>query len=358
MGRESSNEVLCVCIPSWPGVHSFWPIPLTGRGVLSASTRPVKVQTPACLPDGEAYTATMRYSLALGMVLLAAWSAAAAGPVRSSVQFKATVQQKLFLPGEPIPVDLSLLNNSGETLKFRPEDGWLDFTVVNQTKVNGEGVPVAALKPVMVNEPFSIEHTATARMQVDLMPCFDLSRPGRYKVTAAMMHQGATEPLKAETFVIEVTSGFKIDEQEFGFRPPDGDAATEVRRYSLMRLTLTTPSEIRLYASVTDAAQETIIRQVKIGRVSGNDKPPTKLDRLSNWHILHQSDSRIFTHTVISPRGDLLVRESFMPTGPRPGLKVDENGEVSVSSGQRLSRADDVLPIPLTKPATPALATP
>lgn len=300
----------------------------------------------------------MRIPLALGMVLLTAWSAAAATPVRAAVQFKATVQQKLFLPGEPIPVDLSLLNNSGQTFNFKPEDGWLDFTVSNQTKANGEGVAVPNLKPVVINEDFTVVHTALAKTQIDLMPCFDLTRPGRYKVTAAMMYPGATEPVRAETFVIEVTTGAKIEEQEFGFRPAADDAATEVRRYSLQRLTLTTPSEIRLYVTVMDVAQETLVRQLKIGRVSGNDKPLVMLDRLSNWHVLHQSDSRIFTHSVVSPRGDLLVRESYTPTGLRPGLKADENGEVSITSAVRRSRADDILPMQLTKPSTPALATP
>ena len=305
----------------------------------------------------------MRFSLALSLIWLAVWSASAAAPfalkpARSSVQFTTTVQQKLFLPGESVLVELSIRNNSGRPLSFKPEEHWLDFTVWNQTKANGEGVPVGRVKPVVVNEAFTIEHTAQAKMQVDLMPCFALPRPGRYKITAALMHEGAAVPVQAESFIIELTPGFKIAEQEFGMRASESESAPEIRKFSLLRLTLTTPSEIRLYACVTDASEETIFRLTKIGRVSGNDTPPTKLDRLSNWHLLHQSDFRTFTHTVISPRGDLLVRESYEPTGLRPGLKTDDNGEVVVTSGVRRSRADDILPLPLTKPATPALALP
>ena len=66
-----------------------------------------------------------------------------------------------------------------------------------------------------------------------------------------------------------------------------------------------------------------------------------------SWHVLHQTEPRLFAHTVISPRGDILTRESYMPTGPRPGLRLDGSGLVSVSGGVREARGDDILPLPL-----------
>lgn len=297
----------------------------------------------------------MRFLLVLGVVCVTALSAAAqqpqVRPARSLVQFQVSLKQKLFLPGEAIEVEVALLNNSGAPLTFSPADGWLEFTVSSMVKPTGEGAPVDRLKPLLVNETFTVKHTDAARTVVNLTPGFDLRRPGLYRVSASMIYRGGPAPITAAPLTFNVVPGFKLMEQEFGLPRTEADAPPEIRKYSLQRLTLTEPREMRLYLAVTDVTEETVFRQLRLGRMAGSDTPPARLDRLSNLHVLHQAEGgRHFVHSVVSPRGDLLVRETYESVGSRPGLKVDDEGIVTVSSGVRRARPDDILP---AKPQIP-----
>lgn len=87
--------------------------------------------------------------------------------------------------------------------------------------------------------------------------------------------------------------------------------------------------------------------------------PQAELDRLNYLHVLHHTGPRLFTHTVVNHDGDLLRRETYEALGgPRPGLKKEQDGRVTVSSAERVPRADD---LPAFQPApapTAPLATP
>ncbi len=302
----------------------------------------------------------MRILLALGAVCLAALSAPAQQPqaktANSLVRFQISLKQKLFLAGESIELEVAMLNNSGGPLTFRPEDGWLEFTVWSMLKPTGEGNPVARLRPVTVEETFTVKHTDAARTTVNLTPGFDMRRPGLYRVTASMVYRGATAPVTAEPVTFNVVPGFKLTEHVFGLPPrADSDAPPEARKYLLQQLTLTEPREMRLYLAVTDVSEATIIRQLKLGRMAGSNKPPTQLDRLSNLHVLHQTENgRHFVHSIVSPRGDLLVRETHESIGSQPTLLLDDEGVVTVKGGARRARPDDISPAKLQ--LTPAEA--
>lgn len=305
----------------------------------------------------------MRFLLALGAVGVAVLSVPAqqpqVRPARSLVQFQIELRQKLFLSGEAIEVELRLLNNSGAPLTFSPADGWLEFTVTSTIKPTGEGSLVPRLQPVVVNETFTVKHTDAAKTVVNLTPGFDLRRPGLYRVSAAMTYRGGPAPITAQPLSFNVVPGYKLMEQEFGLPRVDGAAPPEVRKYSLQQLTLTEPREMRLYVMVTDSSEETVFRQLKLGRMAGSDKPPTRLDRLSNFHVLHQAEGgRHFVHSVVSPRGDLLVRETYQAFGARPSLVLTDDGVVTVKGGVLRARPDDILPARLQAPPGEVQAKP
>lgn len=301
----------------------------------------------------------MRFLLALGLAFTALEAFAQAprpNADRPLVELQISLAQTLLLPGEPIEVDLALRNLSGRPLVFSPSEDWLDVKVFSVTKQAGDDARVVQYKPVLVNEAFILENTKVAKTRVEISQSFALARPGRYKLAVAAEYRGMTAPATAEPLIFQITVGSKLWEQQFGVRPPDSERATETRKYLLQRLT--NLKDLRLYATVTDANEENIIRQVRLGRTAANDNPQAKLDRLSYLHVLHQTDARLFTHTVINPQGDVQRRETFESLGPRPGLKLDEDGRVSVFNGVRYPRSDDLPAIqPAPAPAEP-LATP
>lgn len=300
----------------------------------------------------------MRFLLMLGLACGLVVSAPGQGlPLKrpagppSVLELQTEMFQDRFLPGESIEVEFRLRNLSGQPLTFRPEDDWLEVTVWTITKSTGAGNPVARLKPVRINETFTVPHTKAVRARVDIAPCFDLMRPGRFRLDATMTHASVREPVRAVSLLLEVVPGSKLWEQTFGFRPLDSDAPPELRKYTLQKMT--TKHLPRLYVGVTDAEEAVVFRQVSLGRAANSDDPQRKLDRLSNLHVIHQIGPRMFTHTVINPRGDVLRRAAYdaLSATVRPTLKPDEEGRVVVVGGTRHPHPDDI-------PANPAPAAP
>jgi hypothetical protein len=315
-------------------------------------------ETPACLRPPRRYTATMRFLLMLAVACGVVGGAMGQGsPLQrpaappSVLELQTEVFQDRFLPGESLEIEVRIRNLSGQPVTFRPEDDWLNITIWSLIKSTGEGAPVAQFKPVRIRETFTIPHTKAIRARVDVAPCFDLSRPGRFRLDAALTHATVREPVRATPLLFEVVPGSRLWEQTFGFRPLDADAPPEQRKYTLQKMT--TKTEARLYVGVSDAEDQFVFRQVSLGRAANSDNPQRRLDRLSNLHVIHQIGPRTFTHTVINPRGDVLRRMTYdsQAANIRPTLKPDEEGRVTVVGGVRVPRADDI-------PANPAPPAP
>ena len=316
------------------------------------------LQTPACLPPPHTYTATMRFPFALGLLCCAALTALAQAPrtTPGAVELQIKIEQTLVLPGEVIEVEVAMRNLSGRPLVFSPNDDWLNLNVYSITKATGEGDKVLQFGPALVNEAFILENAKSIKTRVEISKLFALMQPGRYKLTASAEYKGMTAPAAAEPQVFQVTSGATLWEQEFGVRTGEGEAGLESRKYVVQRLT--NLKDQRLYATVLDAGDGSVLRQIRLGRSAASDNPQAKLDRLSYLHVLHQADSRLFTHTVVNPHGEVLRRETFESQGPRPALRLDEEGRVSVFNGVRHPRPDDLPPTPPARAPAEPLATP
>lgn len=302
----------------------------------------------------------MRCLLVLTLACLSALDVLAQAPtvraaVKPPVELQISAANTLILPGEALELDLAIRNLSGGPLVFSPNDDWLDISVVSVVKQSGEGVAMARLKPVTVNESFILGNALAAKARVEISQNFDLTRPGRYKISAAASYRGVRSPAEAEPIIVQVTSGAKLWEQEFGVRVPDSERPPETRKYQIQRLT--NLKDMRLYVTVTEGGEENILRQVRLGRTAANDNPQAKLDRLSYLHVLHQSDARLFTHTVLNPDGEVMRRETFESSGPRPTFRYEEDGRVVVVNGTRRPRADDLPQLSPDAPREP-LATP
>src|SRR5262245_49003959 len=89
--------------------------------------------------------------------------------------------QEQFLRDESLPTKVRITNRSGQTLQLGKEADWLTFAVERR-----DGSTTSKLSDVPVQEEFSLESSMAAVRRVDLMPYFDLSEPGHYKVTALL----------------------------------------------------------------------------------------------------------------------------------------------------------------------------
>jgi hypothetical protein len=80
------------------------------------------------------------------------------------------------------------------------------------------------------------------------------------------------------------------------------------------------------------------------------------VDQSSFLHLLFQTGARSFLFQVLSPDGDVVLRQSYDYTATRPVLRANDEGRIYVAGGVRRPATGDI-PAPLasetTSPASP-----
>lgn len=282
--------------------------------------------------------------LATGLALVAGASA--------QVEVEIALDQQQFLPGEALPIAVRIVNRSGQTLKLGGDDEWLNVAVQGRA-----GSVVQRLGELPVRGEFTLESSQRATRRLDLAPYFNLSRQGRYLIQATVKIAQWDRMFTSDPVPVDVITGARLWEREFGVPQGDTNSAPEVRKYILQEANYL-KKDLRLYLRLTDATETRIFRVLAIGPMVSFGKPEPQLDRYSNLHILYQRGRTTCSYTVVNPDGEILVRQTYEVAGSRPRLKLDDQGRIIVTGGVRRHATDDFPPREATPPAAePATAT-
>ena len=256
----------------------------------------------------------------------------------AQVSVEVVLDQEQFLPSESIPVSVHIINRSGQTLHLGADANWLNFSVES-----ADGFVVIKNSDVPVIGEFDLDSSQMAIKRVDLAPYFAMSKLGRYNIVATVRIRQWNAEVPSPPKMFDVINGPKIWSQDFGLPMPPGatNGPPEVRRYTLIQANYLR-SQLRLYVQVTDASDTRVFKVSAIGPLVSFSQPETKLDRLSNLHVLYQSGARKFSYAVVNPDG-LIIRSDvydYFDTHPRLGVK--DNGDVAVIGGVREFKPTDV----------------
>jgi len=260
---------------------------------------------------------------------------------RAQVSVEIVLEQEHFLVGESIPTAVRITNRSGQTLRLGQEATWLTFTLETR-----DGLAVTKNGEVPVQGEFELESGKMATRRVDLSPYFDLSRLGRYRLNASVNIKNWDSILSAKPKAFEIVRGAKLWSQEFGMFLPAGvtNRIPEVRRYSLEQANYLR-SQLRLYLRITDADESRVIKVVPIGQMVSVSNPERQIDRVNNLHVLYQVGARTYLYVVVTPDGEMVVRQTHEITTSRPRLLADDKGNLSLMGGARRFTEED-LPAP------------
>jgi hypothetical protein len=265
-------------------------------------------------------------------------------PGAAQVSVEVTLDQEQFLPGEPLIAAVRVSNRSGQTLHLGEDDKWLSISIEQKN-----GPVVQKLADLPVRGPFTVESSKRATKRVDLAPCFALTEPGRYEITATVqIKELGTEALNVPK-AFNIIEGARLWEQDFGVpvSKAGGTGVPEVRKYILQQANYL-KGQLRLYLRITDSSGSKAIKTVPVGLALSFSNPDPRLDKDSNLHLLYQSWARTFSYVVYSPEGELILRQTYDFNQSRPRFSVDAEGAISVSGGVRRVTQND---IPETKPA-------
>src|SRR5258705_6740452 len=279
----------------------------------------------------------MRRFLYLAAVVLLA---AASG--RAQVLVEVVLDQERYLRDESLPVKVRITNRSGQALKLGREEDWLSFALESR-----EGHNAPLLSDIPVKEEFTLPASMVATRRVDIAPYYNLSMPGRYTVTATVRIPEWNEEVASKAKVFEIVHGANLWEQLVGV-PSDNAAAPDVRKYILQQAHM---KHLTLYVRVTDQNENKTYRLMPIGTLVSFSRPEPQVDKESNLHLLFQTGARSFSYSIITPKGDLILRQRYEYTRTRPVLRSGEDGRIYVAGGQRSFAADD-LPPPITPTST------
>jgi hypothetical protein len=282
----------------------------------------------------------------LPLTILALMASALAAAAQIAVEV--TIEQEQFLREESVPIKVRITNRSGQALRLGADNEWLTFSIESL-----DGYVVTKIGEIPVKGEFLLESAHVATRQVDLMPGFDLSHPGRYAVTATVRIKEWNDEAASKPKPFEVIRGTKLWEQEFGL--PTLAGPPEVRKYVLQQATYR--KQLRLYVRISDLSDQKILRVFPIGPLVSFSQPEAQVDQSSFLHVLFQTGARSFLFQIISPEGDVVLRQTYDYAGSRPVLRLTEEGRIFVAGGARRPTAND-LPKPLAEAADGASPTP
>jgi hypothetical protein len=287
------------------------------------------------------------------LLLLALAACLSASMTQGQVQLRLTIEQEQFLPGEILTVTARISNFSGRPLRLGGKGNeWLRFGVESL-----DGGVVPRLSEVPVDLDLELESASRASFRVNLQPHFELTRPGRYRVTAVMELPNANVTITSPALSFDIISGSTLWSQEFGVPPElgkEGGDRPDHRKYLLQQANYT--KQLRLYLRVTESGENRTLHVIPLGQMVSFNKPEPRVDREGRLHLLHQDSAHAYAYHLILPDGSLMARRTYDISGTRPKLRVNEDGEVIVVGGvRRVTSAD--LPKPSNAAETPTTPT-
>ena len=286
-----------------------------------------------------------------------------AGCVRAQVRIEVQLDQEQYLPNEALVARVRIHNSSGQTLRFGEAPNWLSFVIEAEDKEY-----VRPRKAPEVQGAFNLESSSIATKKVNLAECFELVRPGSYKIVATVNVPAFRDNYASPSKQFILSNGSRLGE-EISFGVPNSagpDGKPEVRRYKLIQ---TNPgTDAKLFVRVLDAVGNTI-KVLPIGGLVSFSRPEPQLDRWSNLHLLYQIGARSMLYTEINPDGFVLARETHEITSTRPTLVANDEGRISIRGGARrytsrdippidpvLASAAEQIPVPALEPSPPTNA--
>lgn len=255
--------------------------------------------------------------------------------VSAQVSVEVLLDQGQFLRDESLSVNVRIINRSGQRLQVGQEKNWLTFNVESR-----DGVSVARLGEIPIEGELSIESAQQATRRIDLMPYYNLSQPGRYRVSATLKIKQWDQEVSSALKEFDIVRGVKIWDQDFGV--PVAGQPPEPRKYILQQAIFS--KQLRLFVRITDLAENQVFRVISAGSMVSFARPEHEIDRDSNLHLLFQTGARSFSYCALSPDGALLLRRTHDYAPDRPVLRLNENGGVQVLGGMRRLATDDFPP--------------
>jgi hypothetical protein len=257
-------------------------------------------------------------------MLAAGFTLLACGQAHSQVAVRLKMNKSNYILNEPVSATVFITNHAGRELVLRGTNSrpWLNFHLTSSGRV----VPTA--RRVNYNAVV-IPAGQTVSRSVSVSSSYSLGRMGNYTCVASVNMPGPTRNgFSSNRVHFTVTNGRTAWVQRAGIP----DAPGEIREYKL--LTFSGNRSMEIYAQVASANTGANICTIPLGKILSFRRPTATLDGANNMHALYQVKPNLFTHTCVSPKGEVLSTAQFKRgASGDPRLMTFGDGEVRVAGG-------------------------
>ncbi|MCK5834203.1 MAG: hypothetical protein KAG98_00545 [Lentisphaeria bacterium] len=275
-----------------------------------------------------------RFSFICSLLVLSVYST----NVSAQISMKLKMQTVKNLTFDPIWVDLSLENVSGNTLVFPrgKDEAGIYFDIVDET---GK----LALQTPIFQDPvggFSFISGALARRKIVLSNLYNLARKGNYTCRAVIKHPSLPAEYISNSVSFEVVNPPCIRTFKVGVPLKPGETKISSITYKIMLFDKN--NKPTYYARVEN--DDFVFSNIRLQRKNSSHLPTFVVDAKSNLHCLLYNKGKIFTYYVIGPKGHVLEGVHYMITETTPKLVKDPDiGRVMVIGGRVGKKGEDFL---------------
>ncbi len=256
----------------------------------------------------------MRFLLPLLLFLLPATA-------QFIVQIKPTKAQ--YVAHEDIEITLSITNRAGKqlTLTGKKFDNWLDINIYDQRR---NLLPYKGTPPIF--KAVRLPAGQTVEKRINLSEFYDLTRYGRYSLTADVNLPGNTEEvMRSNTGVFTITNGRVLTTQKIGI-----PGTISARGYEVIRFNNDKRSHI--YVKITNDFTKQVESCQALSQHVPFEDPQVALDRSNNLHLLYLITHSTYIHHVLNPQGQVIKRNYHRPGSyGKPRLESFAKGDVKVA---------------------------
>lgn len=241
----------------------------------------------------------------------------------AQLDFQCRLVNSRVLQFESIPVEVTIINRSGERLVVGgpKATAFLAF--------DAENSPGALIlptdRPLLTNEVVA-RHAETVHFTIDLLPSYQIRETGPHSIVGRL--EWRDKVFVTSKMYLDILPGLEIA-RITGGAPGMGGT---VRTYSLR--TLNRDRTERAFLRITDETGR-CYGVLDLGRIVRLYKPVLQVDEEGNLQVLHQNGPNSFVRHVVSFDGQVKSQETYLGDGT--GLRSGANSSSQVVSAAELA---------------------
>ncbi len=237
--------------------------------------------------------------------------------VSAQIQVGIQIDRDQFLLYEPIPVKLTVLNNSGAPLKTSGD--WLSFIITEQ---NGAGI---RKDNKLTIEPLALESGNRKTITINITPLYSIRELGAYHVQGVVEIEGVQHVTPVT--MVNVANGVTVWSES---KPVNGVQ----RVYSLIRFSPSS-TNTQVFARIEEPSENKVYATYSLGDMVSFITPESKFDSQGFLHVLHPKGQGFYRYSRITSSGVLENQADYRSSSQgRPALQLGTDGVVMVQGGQ------------------------